>query len=83
MLDGLQVVELGDTVASAAAGALCLRLGAEVVKASECPNGASTAGPTNQRDRLLELLDRDKTRVAATADSASGVAARPPRVSDG
>jgi crotonobetainyl-CoA:carnitine CoA-transferase CaiB-like acyl-CoA transferase len=71
MLAGLKVLEIGDTVAASAAGALCAKLGADVVKVK----GAFTVGsrreghsaPT-QRDRLLELLDRGKTEVEAGPD---------------
>lgn len=66
MLDGLTVVEAGDTVAAAAAGALCVKLGARVVK--ETDTSKTARGRSTQRDRLLELLDRGKTRTALGED---------------
>jgi crotonobetainyl-CoA:carnitine CoA-transferase CaiB-like acyl-CoA transferase len=75
VLDGLEVVEIGDTVASAAAGALCRRLGAKVAKASSRTPATVATRPATQRERLRELLDRDKTWVRTPADWVSDAAA--------
>jgi crotonobetainyl-CoA:carnitine CoA-transferase CaiB-like acyl-CoA transferase len=69
MLDNLTVVELGGGVATGAAGDMLRRLGARVerVDAAAGTSAAAPGGPLTQRERLLEILRRDK-RVTHVAD---------------
>jgi crotonobetainyl-CoA:carnitine CoA-transferase CaiB-like acyl-CoA transferase len=62
MLNGVKVLEIGDTLASSAAGAIYQRLGAEVTK-MRAPRSGQGAGrwEGTQRGRLAEILDRGKT----------------------
>jgi hypothetical protein len=62
-LDALRVVELGDTIPSAAAGAVFRRFGADVTKV-RLPDMAPRA--TTQLARLRSILDREKTIVDAS-----------------
>jgi len=69
MLD-LTVVEYGDSIAAAAAGAMLAELGARVIKVEpEAPQGHRLRRDRTESSRLMELLDQMKEKVNTGAGS--------------
>lgn len=59
MVEGLRVVEIGDSVAAGSAGSLLARLGADVTRIAR----PSRAPGETQKNRLREILERGKHTV--------------------
>jgi crotonobetainyl-CoA:carnitine CoA-transferase CaiB-like acyl-CoA transferase len=64
-LSGVRVLEVGETVSAAAAGAMLAKFGAEVTRITTSEESAypGPARPGSQRARLLEILGRGKVDV--------------------
>lgn len=62
MLEGLEVSEVGDTVAAAASGAMFQQLGATVTKFSEAGLTTNTDPDLSMRNECLAVLNRGKER---------------------
>jgi crotonobetainyl-CoA:carnitine CoA-transferase CaiB-like acyl-CoA transferase len=73
MLRGLTVLEVGETVPVAAAGAMLRKLGADVTRLR--PAGSPSGGARTQRDRLLDALAFGKDDVLVDDPWGDGLAA--------